>query len=201
MKNIIIKCLVVIFLLNGLFISGCGETEEAEKANEQEDTLNVEEVKNIFELVTLDVEIENVATGTKEKGEGFTHWFEKDRDYMVSYTSEAKVSYDLNKVKIEQEGNNIKITLPPPDVECKTKENSMNMVIEPDSINSNKVDDEEMQAKVDEANAELEEQLKQNSSLMKSAEDQAKTLITNHINQINDAKGTEYKVTFIEKIE
>lgn len=199
MKRYFVPKITIVLMLSIILLSGCGTVKK------EVSTLDTDEIKNITNLETLDVTIDNCAEGTQHK----TNFTTKERKFFLVYKSEAKVYFDLSDVKVVQNGNDITITLPAPKVECNVIQSSVssdNLKVEPDEkinlgFNQNPISGPEMWDAVGDANDKLEKDLAQNSSLMNAAEDQAKTLITNHINQLGEAAGVTYNIKFVQKTE
>ena len=69
-------------------------------------------------------------------------------------------------------------------------------VISPDGINKNPILPEEQAAAIKSAQDDMKESVLNNKSLLISAQDRAKQLIENYINQIGEISDTTYNITW-----
>lgn len=111
-----------------------------------------------------------------------------------------EISYDVSKIRMNQDGTDIEITLPAPKLECSVIADSWNensYITQPDQlIQKNPITAEEQKNAVNEAQTHMKNQVINDSSLLRTAENQAEELIKNYIDQIGEAIGVEYNVTF-----
>ena len=113
-KKYYLIAVMLAFLIIGTF-SGCTDKKAAVQAVNA--TPEVEELKSICELATLECYYHNVAKSVKTKGDGIAHIGEKERVFWIEYSGVAKVGIDMSKVKMEsadEEGKYI-ITIPKSD--------------------------------------------------------------------------------------
>ncbi|MBR1771723.1 MAG: DUF4230 domain-containing protein [Lachnospiraceae bacterium] len=202
--------LALVLLLCGL--AACGSKEEqatevlAESGQATETTQTVEAVpridriKQICELVVVECEYHNVAKSKKSPGIGPEHIGEKERTFWIEYTGKAQIYYRVDKISMEQDGTELVITLPRPSVSCTIDENSWNedsYVISPDQwLQKNPITAEDQTKAVSLAQAEMVGQIRGNSSLMNSARMQVQELVKNYVNQIGEATGVTYHITW-----
>jgi type III secretory pathway component EscV len=188
----------VLVMLLGMF-NACGtatttETEEQSSIKPEE-----EQVRAICELATLECYYHNVAKSTKTKGTGITGWGEKDRDFWIEYTGVAKVGIDMSKVKMEtDEDNHITIYLPEAKVmNVDVQGDTLNYIASEDGWNKNTITAEDETAAINQAQKEMEQTVKKNSSLLMNAQERAKKLIENYITQLGDAVGVTYDISWV----
>lgn len=220
MKRIRLFLLLLVFMMISLY--GCqgavsdesriGETE-AEGREEsigegasnpdgvEETTVpQLDKVKMICELVTLECRYHNVAKSVKEAGTGLSHFGEKERIFWIEYTGIAEISFKIEDLKMEQEGTNIIITLPEPRISCRVDSDSWtpdSYVISDDQwIQKNPITAEDQTQAVYEAQMAMEEDIRNNSSLLNTAKLQAKELIENYIARIGEATGVAYTISW-----
>ncbi|SES65336.1 Protein of unknown function [Pseudobutyrivibrio sp. C4] len=223
-KNRILHCFVIMMLIT-LQFTGCAfqfntnensdeasvvtesdiadEQVEAEKQtdlSEEQTTPQVDQIKNICELATLRCYYHNVAKSQKSAGKGFSHFGEKDRTFWIEYTGEVEISFDTSKLEISQDGTNITLKLPEPIISCSVDETSWNedsYVISDDNfVQKNPITASDQTNAINEAQESMKQDVINRSTLVHTAELQAKSLIENYINQIGDTTGTEYTITW-----
>ena len=181
-----------IVLVCSFLLCACGEKQHTLLPEE-------EQIRQICELSTLECEFNNVAIGEKSKGEGFAHLGEKDRKYWVEYIGVVKLGIDMSKVSMEIEENDIKICIPQAELQyIGIKEGSYNeesVIVSNDAFfNKNKITVEDQQEAIASAQKSMEEKIINNKDLMTKAQDRAKTLIENYINNIGNATGVTYNI-------
>ena len=204
-------------LLLPLLFTACGKTPETppepESVSEsvtEEEAISVSEnlvppfvpelasVKAICELSTLKCIYHNVASGVQYAGTGLAHAGEKDRKFMQEYDCEVEISYPVNEIKMEQNENEIRITLPEPVITSRKLPESINADSykeEPDqALQKNPILAETIGNAVNTADAAMEEEIRNNSSLLQTAENQARSLIENYIRQIGNLTDVEYRI-------
>ncbi len=171
-----------------------------EKAKEEIGIPQIGRVKSICELATLECRYHNVAKATKKAGEGVLHWGEKERTFWISYTGIAEIGFQTKDIKMKQEGTNITIQFPKPYVSCRVDSGSWtkdSYVISGDRwIQKNPITADDQTRAIQAAQAAMEEKIQNNSSLLNTAELQAKELIENYIIQIGKAAGITYTISF-----
>lgn len=202
-----IEFVIMFFLL--CLTTGCADkknqnteavTQEITTDREAEVVPELSQIKNICELATLRCEYHNVAQSTKESGTGIAHFGEKERDFWIEYVGQVEISYDADYIKMEQNGTRITITLPAPKVTCTVQPDSWDensYVIESDQwIQKNPITADDQTKAIREANEQMEQDVRNNSSLLNTANLQAQELIRNYINQIGNATGVTYQIDF-----
>lgn len=218
-----IRLFLLLLVLMTLFLCGCkgvlsdesltdktGKGEEtAEDTAETEDIKDettvpqIDKVKMICELATLECRYHNVAKSVKEAGTGLSHFGEKERIFWIEYTGIAEISFKIEDLKMRQDGTNIIITLPEPYVSCRVDSDSWTQdsyVISDDRwIQKNPITANDQVQAVNEAQAVMEENIRNNSSLLNTAKLQAKELIENYIAQIGEATGITYTISWEEE--
>lgn len=179
------------------------QADTVEKEAEEETNVpQLDKVKMICELAALECRYHNVAKSTKEAGTGVLHFGEKERTFWIEYTGIAEISFQIEDVKMEQDGTNIIITLPEPQVTCKVDSASWTQdsyVISDDQwIQKNPITADDQTQAIHDAQAAMEDDIRNNSALLNTAELQAKSLIENYILQIGDATGITYSISWKE---
>lgn len=186
-------------ILSVIFLSGCG-SKSGQIPTEQEKVPQLDAVKNICQLATLECRYHNVAKSKKAPGEGILHLGEKERFFWIEYTGVAEISFNLDELKMDSDGTNITISLPEPQVSCKVDSDSWTQnsyVISNDQwIQKNPITADDQTQAIHDAQIAMEESIRVNSSLLDTAKRQARALITNYIDQIEEATGVTYTVSW-----
>lgn len=186
-----IAVFMVMMLMTGVW-SGCGDKEEP-VAKEPD----IMQVRNICNLATVKCYYHNVAISEKEA----TNWFAKDRKFWIEYTGVANLGIDMTKVEMKIDGENIQVTIPPAklltiSIDEQTLTDDSYMTSQ-DGLIRNEITADDQTAAINKAQKEMEQEVKENSALLLSAQNRAKTLIENYINQLGEASGVEYKIEWV----
>ena len=213
-KRFLILCMMISLVL----IAACGKKEQPAEAEEavSDDTAEVivlsadyvpdtpdfvpelSRIKSICELSTMKCIYHNVAYGTQYAGTGLSHMGEKSRSFMHEYDCEVEISYSVDRIKMEQDGTEIRITLPEPNITSRKIPESISpdsYIEEPDSnFNDNPIKAETISKAISLADVNMEEEIRENTNLIASAEYQAKALIENYIRQIGLLTNVEYRI-------
>ena len=160
-----------------------------------------EQIKSICELATLKCYYNNVAKGTKNKGTGWQHLLEKDREFWVEYEGYAKIGVKMDLVSMKIDEENIKITMPPSEIlEIGINEKTLNensYTISEDSFwNKNSISPEEQQKAINDTQKEMEETVLKNKVLFEKADQEAKIVIESYIKNLGKLSGKTYNITW-----
>ena len=211
MKN---KNIIPIIALGILLTCSCGKQEqtvptkdpdeikeeviEAVKPEDPAFVPEIDQIRSICELSTVKCVYHNVAYGIQYSGTGLAHVGEKERRFMQEYDSEVEISYPVDKISMSQNGTEIHITLPEPVISTRKIPESISKysyIEEPDQdIQKNPIRTETIGLAVEKADATMMEDIMNNSSLLSTAENQAKYLIENYIRQIGSLTDVEYAI-------
>lgn len=196
-KTNIIKKLPPLLLCTVL-LGGCSVGEGQKESAKQAVSPDINNIKQICSMATLKCYYHNVAKSTKTAGTGLAHIGERERKFWIDYTGVAEISYDISRIRMEQDGTDIIITLPPPDVECTVDPGSWDersYVISKDSfLQSNPITADDQTQAIQDAQNTMRASVLSNSSILTSAETQAKKLIENYIDKVGEKTETEYNV-------
>lgn len=211
------RYLAICLLLMSVILCACGK----EAVHESESTVSADEpevivlsadyvpdtpdfvpelsrIKSICELSTLKCIYHNVAYGTQYAGTGLSHMGEKNRNFMQEYDCEVEISYSVDQIKMEQNGTEIRISLPEPNITSRKLPESISpdsYIEEPDStFNDNPIKAETISKAISFADVNMEEEIRENTNLIASAQYQARSLIENYIKQIGMLTDVEYKI-------
>ena len=202
-----IRMIPAVFLSMMLAVlSGCSgdvsinvNPKEAAAEENSEQGPEIGRIQSICKLATLKCQYHNIAKSIKYPGNGIVdHLMRKSRKFWIEYQGTVEISFDVNKLKMQQDGKKITIVLPEPELTCDIVQGSWNQdsyIIEPNTwILQNPITADDQKNAVAAAQADMEKQVR-DSTLIATAEDQAKALITSYINQIGDLTGNTYQVT------
>jgi uncharacterized lipoprotein YehR (DUF1307 family) len=196
MRNRIISLMSVLVLV----ISLCACSASAVESDTEESTATEpdrSEIIAICKLATLECYYHNVAKSTKAAGSGITHWGEKDRTFWVEYSGVAKLGVDMSKGDVEIDGDTITIYIPEAEIiSIQAAQSSMSDTIANNDafFNKNQIELDDVTAAVKVAEEDIQNQIINDTSLLTSAQDRAKKLIENYINQLGEMTGSTYTV-------
>ena len=187
--------LVLVFATVLCCFVGCGSTFKPKE-------LTIEGVQNICNLATLECHYNNVARDVKT-GEGWSSFFEKDRQYWVEYTGTVKLGVKMDEVKMWVDGTTVKVYVPDavmlsepiiPDNSIKSEK----VIVEKDGlIFKNPITDEFEKALYSEAMTHMKETVQNDTSTLNRAHKRAQTLIKNYIEELGRLADIEYEVVWV----
>lgn len=189
-----IALILVVSIVVGL-LAGCSSETESKKP-----TIDTMQIRNICKLATLECYYHNVAKSVKKAGAGISHIGEKDRDFWVEYTGIAKLGIDMTKLDIEVDGLTVYITLPPAEIigisidkDSLSKES---YIVSGDGINRNKITADDQTSAINEAQLKMVESVENNKSLLLNAQNRARILIENYVQEMGEAFSVEYNIVW-----
>lgn len=186
------KIFLALVVLMMVTFAACGNKLSSSEVEEP----SLTQIRQICKLATLECYYHNVAKSTKTAGSGLTHWFEEDRDFWTEYSGVVKLGVDMSKGNMEVNGSEIIISMPDAEVlSIKPDATSVqDPIVEADSINSNPILSTEVTQAINDSESMTKEQIENNSSLLASAQDRAKNLIANYINQLGEVSGVKFTI-------
>lgn len=185
------RILCLILVLSSLFaFTSCAEKTSYDKK------IEVKEMREIAELATVDCYFHNVAKSDKPLNPAwFEVWAKKNMRFWVEYEGVVTIGIDANKLKVDVNGTNVKITLPEAIVldtyvdDESLKEESFYFDPATKKPNANEQSEAYRQAQ-----ETMKKSAEQNHSLMANAQDNAKQLLENYVKTIAEAIGVDYKI-------
>ena len=178
-----------------ILCAACGKAEEAgpEISIEPQEA----QMKAICELAVMDCYYHNVAKYKEEDAAGFWLW-KKDKHFWIEYSGVVRFGIDVSALKIESNGDEITITLPEAKVlSCKVDSSSLtedSYIVDKKSAD---ITAEDENAAFAAAQKKLEEAAAGDRALLSKAQQRARTLLEDYINNIGDVVGKEYKINWI----
>lgn len=206
---------IALFIIIGALFAGmyaCSNQEERTLGSESEtETImeksgetarvsepNILQIKSICELATLECYYHNVAKSVKEKGTGFTHIGEKEREFWIEYSGVAKFGVDVSGVSMKINGYNIEITIPKAKLLGLSDYSFMedSYISSDDGINKNPITAENQTEAVASAEEDVWQKFANDNTMLLRAQDNAQRLIENYINQLGEISGRNYQITW-----
>lgn len=152
------------------------------------------QVRSICNLATEKCYYHNVALSEKKA----SHFLEKDKKFWIEYTGIANVGIDMSKVQMKVDGKKVKVTLPSAKLlNISIDEKNLNedsYFFSPDGLNKNEITADDQTKAINDAQEEMKKKVRENSAVMVSAQNRAKTLIENYIKQLGEMAGIEYQI-------
>lgn len=176
---------------------GC--SQKAESTPKEPD---ITQIRSICNLATLECYYHNVAKSEKTAGSGISHIGEVDRKFWIEYTGIAKIGIDMSKVDMKIEGETVTVFIPNAKLlSIDISENDLNeksYITSGDSwFNNNKITANDQTSAINNAQSNMAERVKSNSSLLLRAQSRAQELIENYIVQLAKLSNIEYKIEWI----
>lgn len=156
--------------------------------------LEQSQMRMICELAVMECYYHNVAKFTQEDATGFWLW-KKDKHFWIEYSGTVKLGIDASRVAMKQDGDKVTITLPPAKVlTCEPDQDSINSdsyIIDHKSASINSADTVKA---IEEAQKKLRQKVQNDQALLNEAQQRAKTLLEDYVNNIGRAVGKEYAI-------
>ena len=158
-------------------------------------------IQAICQLATVESYYNCVASGIKTPGTGFVHIGEEERVFWIEYTATAYIGIDINDVEMEIVGNTIYISIPEAGLigDISTDYSSFEITSNPDGFNENPIEMQDYEAALNESIDELRVRISNDTALMDTASERARTTIENYIYGISEASGVEYTIVWVEE--
>lgn len=185
----------IIAIMIAVTLMGCGKQEEANIPEPQ-----IEQVRSICNLATVQCYYHNVAKSEKKADKGITHLGEKDRKFWIEYTGIANLGIDVAEVQMKVDGTEVELTLPEAkllniSIDRETL-NEDSYISSADGLNKNEITAEDQTEAINQAQQEMEKTVAANTTLLLNAQNRAKKLIENYIEQLGEAIGVKYHITW-----
>ena len=166
----------------------------------------IDQVRSVCELATLKCYYNNVIKSEKDSGSGLWGWLKKDRKFWIEYTGTVKIGIDASCLKIElKDDDTIVVSIPEAkimstDVDENTLSEDSFILSEDGWLIKNKISAEDQSEAIKVAEKKMKDTVQQNKSLFATAQDRAKKMIKNYIDQIGNRIGKKYRIEW-EQIE
>ena len=174
-------------------------TLEATTGNVKVSVPDISQIRTICELATLECYYHNVAKSVKEKGSGLLHIGEMERVFWIEYSGVAKLGIDMSKVTMDIDGEKIIITIPKAKLlglsDYSFTEDSY--ISSDDGLNKNPITAENQTEAVAAANEHIRQLFESDDTMLMRAQERARKLIENYINQLSELSGTDYQIEWV----
>lgn len=193
-------------LLPMSFFVGCGDKSEETAGEISSETViankpEIEQIRSICTLATLECYYHNVAKAVKPAEKGILHIGEKDRTFWIEYTGIAKVGVDLSEVSMQVDENVVRITIPDAKLISinvdKTTFNQDSFVFSEDSWNENKITSDDQTKAVKDAQETMKKAVETDKTLLMTAQTRAMKLIEKYIEQIGEMSNVKFKIEWV----
>lgn len=161
---------------------------------------DMDQVRNICELATVESYYHNVAKSEKPKGVGLSHIGESDRKFWIEYTGLARLGIDVADVVMKVDGDDVEIFLPKAKVlSISIDEDSWgeaSFIVSQDGLNRNKISADDQTLAIQKAQEEMEKKVMEDDRLLSLAQNRAKKLIENYVVKLGESQGIAYNITW-----
>lgn len=186
------RILILLVAAVCLFFTACSNQDTVEKVVPQ-----ASQMKSICELATVQCYYHNVAKYFEEDVSGMWLW-KKDRNFWVEYSGIITIGIDTSLVAIEVEENNVTISIPQAKVlSCKVDDETLTEASFIVAKNSASVEAEHQTKAFKEAQEKMWAAASSDTALLANAQERAKKLIEDYVNNIGECTGTTYTIKWI----
>ena len=193
MKKILSSFLVLSLLFT---LAGCNSKPQ-EEPKKAEATIEVDEMRAIANLATVDCYFHNVAKSDREMNPAwYQFWEKKNMRFWVEYDGKVTIGIDVSKLKVEVSDNNVvTITIPNAVVlDATVNEESLTSESFYFDPKAKKPSPEEQTEAFRQAQSNMKETAEKNPVLMLNAQANAKELLKNYVYSVGEAVGIEYTI-------
>lgn len=186
------KIFVFLLILSSLFLlTSCqGKTPPVKP--------QVEQMRSICELATLDCYYHNVAKYKEEDAERFLA-FTKDKHFWIEYSGQVKIGIDASQITLQVSDDVVTVGIPPAKVlSCKVDETTLNEDSFIIAKNSADITAEDQTTAFRESQAHMLASVSRDTVLLANGRQQAKNLIEDYINNISQYTGKKYRIEWYD---
>ena len=166
---------------------------------------DINQIRSICNLATLECYYHNVAKSEKKAGTGFTHIGEKDRQFWIEYTGIAKIGIDMSEVQISLNDTNVKIFVPEAkllSITISDKDlNENSYISSDDNVNKNPITANDQSKAIAKAQKGMEQSVIENKTLMLSAQTRAKDLIESYVLKLGSLSDITYNIEWVDSVD
>lgn len=189
---------IALCLLAVISLTGCGSQKSVDKEPE------ISQIRAICNLATLETQYHNVAKVKKGDSGGLGSLFQKERVMWIEYTGIARIGIDMSEVDMKINGENVTVYLPEAKVlnkmdisESKIDKDSYYRSEDNKLFFKNTFTAEDETKAINEAQNNMRRDIENNSQLLKRAQDRAKDLIEQYIEELGLLTGKNYKIDWV----
>ena len=191
------KLLSIFLVLSLLFaMAGCN-SKPKEEPKKAEATIEVDEMRAIANLATVDCYFHNVAKSDREMNPAwYQFWEKKNMRFWVEYDGKVTIGIDVNKLKVEVGENNVVTITMPNAVVLDATVNEQSLTSESFYFDpkAKKPSPEEQTEAFKQAQSNMRETAEKNTVLMANAKANAKELLRNYVDSVGEAVGIQYTI-------
>ena len=189
MKKIVSIFLVIITLLS---ITACSKDKADVKPE-------LTQMRAICELATLECYYHNVAKFYEEG----KNWWDKDKHFWIEYDGVVRIGVDTSLISITiDENDNVTITIPQAKVlDCTVNSETLTKDSYIVDSKSAKITAEDETAAMQQAKEKMLETAKADNTLLLNAQDRAKELLENYVDNIGTCVGKQYNIIWKDATE
>ncbi|MDE6970051.1 MAG: DUF4230 domain-containing protein [Eubacterium sp.] len=177
-------------------LTGCShkstQSKEQPPAAEQ---LTTGQLRSVCELATLECYYHNTAKSSTDKKVLF---WNTNKKLWMEYSGIVKIGIDISRLDLQITGQVVTITLPEAKIiSCKIDETSLSedtFYTEQTGLGAEKITAQDQTEAFEKAQQTMLEEAQKDESLLLQAQERARTLLLNYVNNIADTIGTEYEV-------
>lgn len=170
--------------------AGCGQKQAVDTEP------SVSQMRAICELAVMECYYHNVAKFQQEV-DGIL-WMGGEKNFWVEYSGVVEFGIDASYVEIEADGTRLTVTIPAGEVQdCRVDSSSLNKDSYIVAKNSKEITAEDEVYAFSQAQAMLEEQARNDQTLLLQAQQRAQTLLENYINNLGRAVGKQYTIDWV----
>lgn len=186
------RLILVIIISITILLTGCENKRDLKNLSE-----NINKIELKGDLVTYEAYYHNVIEYEKEKD----NWLEKDRKLFAEYRGTIRIGINLSDVKIDIEGNEIKVFIPKAKIigEPNVEEESFkaeNFIESKDGIFKNKLTIEDSNKAFNEAQKNMKKIAEQDEKLFDISQTRAKAIIEETIKEFTGLSEKDYKINW-----
>ena len=155
------------------------------------------QVRSICSLATLECYYHNVAKFEKE-GNRILFFGDKDKHFWIEYSGVVRFGINAAYVNIEADDTNLTITIPAAEVQsCKVDSSSLNSDSYIVAKGSGDITAEDEIVAFEKAQTVLEEQARNDETLLMQAQQRAQTLLENYVTNLGNVVGKQYTIDWV----
>lgn len=189
--NRIKKIAVVLVLAAFCMGTGCGQQSNVNTEP------SISQMRSICDLAVMECYYHNVAKFRQDTG-NILPWQAKEKHFWIEYSGVVRFGIDTSYVDIQADGEQLTITIPAAEVQsCKVDSSSLSGESYIAAKDSAKISAEDEVAAFQEAQSILEEQARNDKTLLLQAQQRAQTLLENYITNLGAAVGKQYTIDWV----
>lgn len=190
----LLSCFLVLSLLFAL--AGCN-SKSKEDPKKAETSIEVDEMRAIANLATVDCYFHNVAKSDREMNPAwYQFWEKKNMRFWVEYDGKVTIGIDVAKLDVKVDENNV-VTIAIPNavvLEATVNKESLSSESFYFDPKAKKPSPEEQTEAFRQAQSNMKAAAEKNLVLMANAKANAKELIRNYVNSVGEAIGIQYTI-------